>query len=77
LFSGSRHDLTIGNQKQKSTLDVTQIDSVGSLIGSTDGRVTLAAGPDVHITGSDVLSHTGTSIIGQNVTIYAGLGTVD
>ncbi|HEY4341062.1 MAG TPA: hemagglutinin repeat-containing protein, partial [Steroidobacteraceae bacterium] len=38
---------------------------------------TLAAGQDVHITGSDVLSHTGTSIIGQNVTIDAGLGTVD
>jgi filamentous hemagglutinin len=69
--------VTIGNQKQKSTLDVTQIDSTGSLIGSTDGRVTLAAGQDVHITGSDVLSHTGTSIIGQNVTIDAGLGTVD
>jgi filamentous hemagglutinin len=69
--------VTIGNQKQKSTLDVTQIDSTGSLIGSTDGRVTLAAGQDVHITGSDVLSHTGTSIIGQNVTIDAGLGSVD
>ena len=69
--------VTIGNQKQKSTLDVTQIDSTGSLVGSTDGRVTLAAGQDVHITGSDVLSHTGTSIIGQNVTIDAGLGTVD
>jgi filamentous hemagglutinin len=69
--------VTIGNQKQKSTLDVTQIDSTGSLIGSTDGRVTLAAGQDVHITGSDVLSDTGTSIIGQNVTIDAGLGSVD
>lgn len=69
--------VTIGNQKQKSTLDVTQFDSTGSLIGSTDGRVTLAAGQDVHITGSDVLSHTGTSIIGQNVTIDAGLGSVD
>ncbi|WP_448098363.1 hemagglutinin repeat-containing protein [Luteibacter yeojuensis] len=69
--------VTIGNQKQKDTLDVTQIDSTGSLIGSTDGRVTLAAGQDVHITGSDVLSHAGTTIIGQNVTVDAGLGTVD
>ncbi|MGN6482548.1 hemagglutinin repeat-containing protein [Luteibacter sp.] len=69
--------VTIGNQKTKGTLDVTQIDSTGSLIGSTDGRVTLAAGQDVHITGSDVLSHTGTAIVGQNVTIDAGLGSVD
>lgn len=69
--------VTIGNQKTKGTLDVTQVDATGSLIGSTDGRVTLAAGQDVHITGSDVISHTGTSIIGQNVTIDAGLGSYD
>ncbi|MGA7440499.1 MAG: hemagglutinin repeat-containing protein, partial [Luteibacter sp.] len=69
--------VTIGNQKAKGTLDVTQVDATGSLIGSTDGRVTLAAGQDVHITGSDVISHTGTSIVGQNVTIDAGLGSTD
>ncbi|QDE40906.1 filamentous hemagglutinin N-terminal domain-containing protein [Luteibacter pinisoli] len=69
--------VTIGNQKQKGTLDVTQVDATGSLVGSTDGRVTLAAGQDVHITGSDVISHAGTSIVGQNVTIDAGLGSVD
>lgn len=69
--------VTIGSQKTKGTLDVTQVDATGSLIGSTDGRVTLAAGQDVHISGSDVISHTGTSIVGQNVTIDAGLGTYD
>ncbi len=32
---------------------------------------------DVHITGSDALSYTGTSIIGQNVAINVGLGSID
>ncbi|UPG87711.1 hemagglutinin repeat-containing protein [Luteibacter aegosomatis] len=69
--------VTIGNQKQKGALDVTQVDATGSLIGSTDGKVTMSAGQDVHITGSDIISHTGTTIVGQNVTIDPGLGTVD
>ena len=41
----------------------------GSLIGSTDGAVTLSASQDVHLTGSDVLSQAGTAIVGQNVSI--------
>jgi filamentous hemagglutinin len=49
----------------------------GSLVGSTDGAVTLSAGNDVHITGSDVLSQTGTAIVGKNVTIDAAVGSTD
>ncbi|WP_425477058.1 hemagglutinin repeat-containing protein, partial [Oleiagrimonas soli] len=62
-----------GTQKASET-DVTP---TGSLIGSSDGSVTLTAGHDVHITGSDVLSQTGTAIVGQNVTIDAAVGSVD
>ncbi|MET4676403.1 MULTISPECIES: hemagglutinin repeat-containing protein [unclassified Luteibacter] len=69
--------VTIGNQKTKNTLEVTQVDATGSMVGSTDGKVTMAAGKDVHITGSTILSQTGTTIVGQNVTIDAGLGTLD
>jgi len=49
----------------------------GSLVGSTDGSVTLSAGQDVRISASDVLSQSGTAIVGQNVTIEAGVGTAD
>jgi len=49
----------------------------GSLVGSTDGSVTLSAGQDVRISASDVLSQTGTAVVGQNVTIEAGVGTAD
>lgn len=76
-FIQSGLSVTIGNQKTKNTLEVTQVDATGSMVGSTDGKVTIASGKDVHITGSDILSQTGTTIVGQNVTIDAGLGTVD
>lgn len=66
-----------GVAKAKQTASETDTTPTGSLIGSTDGAVTLSAGQDVHITGSDVLSQTGTAIVGQNVTIDAAVGTAD
>jgi filamentous hemagglutinin len=66
-----------GVAKAKQTATETDVTPTGSLVGSTDGSVTLSAGQDVRITGSDVLSQTGTAIVGQNVTIEAAVGTVD
>jgi filamentous hemagglutinin len=66
-----------GVAKAKQTASETDTTPTGSLIGSTDGAVTLNAGQDVHITGSDVLSQTGTAIVGQNVSIDAAVGTAD
>lgn len=66
-----------GVAKARQTGTETDITPTGSLVGSTDGSVTLSAGQDVRITGSDVLSQTGTAIVGQNVTIEAAVGTVD
>lgn len=66
-----------GVAKAKQTASETDTTPTGSLIGSTDGAVTLSAGQGVHITGSDVLSQTGTAIVGQNVTIDAAVGTAD
>ncbi|WP_168184714.1 hemagglutinin repeat-containing protein [Oleiagrimonas sp. MCCC 1A03011] len=66
-----------GVSKGTQTASETDVTPTGSLIGSSDGAVTLTAGHDVHITGSDVLSQTGTAIVGQNVTIDAAMGSVD
>lgn len=66
-----------GVAKAKQTASETDTTPTGSLIGSTDGAVTLSAGQDVHIIGSDVISRTGTAIVGQNVTIDAAVGTAD
>lgn len=66
-----------GVAKSAQTASETDTTPTGSLIGSTDGAVTLSAGQDVHVSGSDVLSQTGTAIVGQNVTIEAAVGTAD
>ncbi|NMW23197.1 hypothetical protein HFP05_01930, partial [Rhodanobacter denitrificans] len=66
-----------GIAKSAQTASETDTTATGSLIGSTDGAVTLSAGQDVHITGSDVLSQVGTAIVGQNITIDAAVGTAD
>ncbi len=71
LFSGGGVGFTIGKQQTDTTADIEEKTHTGSLIGSTDGRVDIAAGRDVMITGSDVLSRDGIGIIGQNVTIQA------
>lgn len=67
----------VGTTKTRQRANAQQVDYSGSMIGSTDGSVSLVAGHDVHITGSDVISQTGTVITGQNVTIDAALGSAD
>jgi filamentous hemagglutinin len=66
-----------GVARATQTATETDVTPTGSLVGSTDGRVTLSAGQDVRTIGSDVLSQAGTAIVGQNVTIEAAVGTVD
>ncbi|MFC5583035.1 hemagglutinin repeat-containing protein [Rhodanobacter terrae] len=59
----------------KTTASVTTVTPVGTLVGSTNGAVTLSAGKNVHLTDADVISQTGTTIVGQNVTIDAAIGS--
>lgn len=61
--------ITAGSRKTEQTADFEQTTAAGSLIASNAGRVDLVAGGDITITGSDVLSQTGTTIVGENVTI--------
>ncbi|NIJ74064.1 hypothetical protein FHR66_003303 [Xanthomonas sp. F4] len=77
LYSGGGFSVTLGASKQTNTLDTTEVSQSGSLVGSTDGSVTLTAGNAVGITGSDVLSKTGTAIVGKDVTIAAVENRVD
>ncbi|UJB15093.1 hemagglutinin repeat-containing protein [Xanthomonas translucens] len=77
LYSGGGFSVTLGASKKTDTLDATEITNSGSLVGSTDGSVTMTAGNAVSITGSDVLSKTGTAIVGKEVTIAAAENRVD
>ncbi|GLQ91262.1 hemagglutinin repeat-containing protein [Dyella acidisoli] len=77
LMNGGGFSVLIGNKSEKTTSIDKEVSYTGSLVGSTDGAVTLTAGNNVHITGSDVLSQTATTIVGKNVTIDAALGSQD
>ena len=84
IMAGGGLGVTIGSTEQKSTFDsqaITQSDA-RSAIGSVAGNVSITAGKDVHIGGSDVVAGkaaddtTGATgnirIAGQNVTIDPG-----
>ncbi|CBA16769.1 putative hemagglutinin/hemolysin-related protein [Xanthomonas albilineans GPE PC73] len=77
LFGSGGASFTIGASKQTNTLDTTQVTHTGSTVGSIDGAVTMTAGNALAISGSDVLSKTGTAIVGKDVTISAVEDTVD
>ncbi|RUL68724.1 hemagglutinin repeat-containing protein, partial [Dyella choica] len=77
LMNGGGFSVLIGNKSQTTTSTDKEVSYTGSLVGSTDGAVTLTAGNNVHITGSDVLSQTATTIVGKNVTIDAAVGSQD
>jgi filamentous haemagglutinin family N-terminal domain len=70
-------EVTIGERTGQSTNSLSQTTPTGTLVGSTDGKVTLSAGNNVLVHGSDVISQSGTTIVGQNVTIDAALGSTD
>ncbi|WP_349811919.1 hemagglutinin repeat-containing protein [Xanthomonas dyei] len=77
LYGGGGFSVAIGVSKKTDGLDVTEVTNSGSLVGSTDGSVTMTAGNKVAITGSDVLSATSTTIVGKEVTIAAAENTMD
>jgi filamentous hemagglutinin len=66
-----------GKTKTAQTNSISQSTPEGSLIGSTDGSVTLVAGNALHLTDATVLSNTGTTLAGKNVTIDAAVGSTD
>ncbi|MBB4723192.1 hemagglutinin repeat-containing protein [Xanthomonas euvesicatoria] len=77
LYGGGGFSVALGVTKKTDGLDVTEVTNTGSLVGSTDGSVTMTAGNKVAITGSDVLSAASTTIVGREVTIAAAKNTVD
>jgi len=66
-----------GKVKDNQGQSDTEITHTGSLVGSTDGQVTLTAGNNLHLTGTDVISNKATTIVGKNVTIDAAVDTSD
>jgi len=77
VFGNGGFSITAGTSKVEQGYQLTESGHQGSVIGSVDGKVALTAGETLHITGSDVLSNTGTAIVGKNVIIDAAVNTAE
>jgi filamentous hemagglutinin len=72
LFSGGSLGVTWGTQQQRTDQTTTQISSAPSIVGSTQGSVSLSAGQAYDQTGGEVLAPNGSiRIQGQSVDIQA------
>ncbi|TDB42055.1 hemagglutinin repeat-containing protein, partial [Photorhabdus luminescens] len=69
LFSSGGIGFTIGKAKQKSTTDIDSKLSKGSTVGSSQGSVTLNAGQQLNIHGSDAVAGRDMQLSGQNINI--------
>ncbi|WP_394003239.1 hemagglutinin repeat-containing protein [Luteimonas sp. WGS1318] len=76
LFGSGGIGVTWGTRETRNTADIEETTHIGSLIGSSAGRVDIVAGGDVAIVGSDVLSKAGIGISGENVAIVAADSTM-
>ncbi|MBU9469086.1 hemagglutinin repeat-containing protein [Burkholderia multivorans] len=74
-FGSAGSGISYGNRDQKDTTHDSSVTQNGSLVGSTDGSVSMKAGNDLHITGSDVIAAQDVSGIGKNVTIDSAINT--
>ncbi|WP_152495096.1 hemagglutinin repeat-containing protein [Paraburkholderia kururiensis] len=67
--------ISYGSSDQKDTTHDSSVTQNGSLVGSTAGSVTMTAGNDLHITGSDVIATQDVTGQAANVIIDAAAGT--
>ncbi|WP_197385981.1 hemagglutinin repeat-containing protein, partial [Ralstonia pseudosolanacearum] len=74
-FGATGNGLSYGNKQQTDIANDNANTYAGSLIGSTNGNVTLKAGGDLHLTGSQAVAGGDLTAIGRNVTIDAVAGT--
>nr|WP_305961325.1 MULTISPECIES: hemagglutinin repeat-containing protein [unclassified Pantoea] len=78
MFSGGGIGVTFGSASSKQQLkqDGTTESQSASTVGSTGGNVTLVAGQDAHVAGSDVIAKQDISLVGGSVTIDPGNDTL-
>ncbi|VEJ55664.1 hemagglutinin repeat-containing protein [Pragia fontium] len=69
LMSSGGIGFTVGTLDEKSTQKVQSTSHLGSTVGSTQGNVSLVAGNDLSVKGSDVIAQQDISMVGNNVSI--------
>nr|WP_310437560.1 hemagglutinin repeat-containing protein [Yersinia canariae] len=71
LMSTGGIGVTVGSNSTKMTDTGQSISSVGSTVGSVLGNVSMTAGEDLTVKGSEVLAGKDINLTGQNVAIVA------
>ncbi|KFG92900.1 hypothetical protein GQ56_0134835, partial [Burkholderia paludis] len=71
LMSGGGLSVSIGSSSLKTNSQSTEVSNNGSTIGSLKGNVSVTAGNDLHVTGSDLIAAKNLSGTGANVMIDA------
>lgn len=71
LMSGGGLSVSVGSSSLKTTRQTTEVSNNGSTIGSLKGNLSITAGNDLHVTGSDLIAAKNLSGTGANVTIDA------
>ncbi|WP_186055776.1 hemagglutinin repeat-containing protein, partial [Burkholderia gladioli] len=56
LMSGGGLSVSVGSSSLKTTSQTTEVSNNGSTIGSLKGNLSIAAGNDLHVTGSDLIA---------------------
>ncbi len=75
LMSGGGLSVSVGSSSLKTTSQTAEVSNNGSTIGSLKGNVSMTAGNDLHVTGSDLIAAQNLSGTGANVTIDAAQDT--
>ncbi|MGS0897431.1 hemagglutinin repeat-containing protein [Burkholderia stagnalis] len=75
LMSGGGLSVSVGSSSLKTTSQTTEVSNNGSTIGSLKGNVSITAGNDLHVTGSDLIAAQNLSGTGANVTIDSARDT--
>jgi filamentous hemagglutinin len=71
LMSGGGLSVSVGSSSLKTTSQTTEVSNNASTIGSLKGNLSITAGNDLHVTGSDLIAAKNLSGTGANVTIDA------
>ncbi|RZT36669.1 two-partner secretion domain-containing protein [Cupriavidus agavae] len=73
-FGATGGGLSYGSRDQKDTYNDSAVTQTGSLVGSTDGNVSLRAGTTLRVTGSQLIAAKDLKGVGADVVIEAAKG---
>ncbi|EML1595409.1 hemagglutinin repeat-containing protein [Burkholderia cenocepacia] len=75
LMSGGGPSVTVGSRSQSDKQQTSTVTNTGSTIGSLKGNLSVTAGNNLHVTGSDLIAAQNVTGTAKNITIDAAAGS--